>query len=113
MPPPFLCSLFAWHVHAAGAASAFVAADEQVRDISRQHGVPSVDSALIAAALAGGKRSICIGGSLYKLDHNSSSDSRIKLLKTGVFDGAVSPSGVEIVSFGPHRLQPTSKSTVL
>jgi hypothetical protein len=63
-----------------------------------------LDAALISAALAGGKSSICIRSSLYKLRAKSSSVAgapRIQLLKTGVFDGTVSASGQEFISWGP------------
>jgi hypothetical protein len=98
------CSLFAWHFKA---SSTWDAVDHEVLKISRQHGLLAIEAALLSAALADAKTSICLRGSLYKLDATSSSDPeapRIKLLKTGVFDGAVSPSGQEYVSFGPSAI---------
>ena len=57
-------SLFTWHLRA---SSACVAADEEAANIGRQHGMSVLDAALISAALAGGKSSICIRSSLYQL----------------------------------------------
>jgi hypothetical protein len=59
-----------------------------------------LEAALISAALADGKNSICIRSSLFKLGAKSDAP-RIQLLKTGVFDGTVSPSGEEYISWGP------------
>jgi len=96
-----ICSLFAWHLKA---SSAWVAVDEEALNFSHQHGISKLEAAFISAALADGKSSICIRSSLYKLDAKSSSVAdapRIQLLKTGVFDGAVSPAGQEFISLGP------------
>ncbi len=89
--------MFAWHLKA---SSTCVAVDDEARNISRQHGMSNLEAALISAALADGENSICIRSSLYKLGAKSDAP-RIQLLKTGVFDGTLSPSGEEFISLGP------------
>jgi hypothetical protein len=83
------------------------AGDEDVCKISREHGFLAIETALMSSALADGQSSICISGSLFKLD--SKAYSKVELLKHGLFDGAVSPSGEQFVSFGPEP-QPMSAS---
>jgi hypothetical protein len=103
-------SLFAWHMKASPAnATCQEQVQEDVRKISREYGFLSIETALMSSALADGKSSICIGGSLFKLDATAYSKPRIELLKLGLFDGAVSPSGEQFVSFGPEP-QPISGS---
>jgi hypothetical protein len=102
-------SLFAWHMKASSAHAVYHGAgDEDVCKISREHGFLAIETALMSSALADGQSSICISGSLFKLDSKAYS-KRVELLKHGLFDGAVSPSGEQFVSFGPEP-QPMSAS---
>jgi hypothetical protein len=96
-----ILSLFAWHLKA---SSTWDDVNDEALSIGQQHGLLALETALMSAAMADADASICLRSSLYKLDAKSSSfpeAPRIKLLKTGVFDGTVSPSGQEFISWGP------------
>ena len=97
-------SLFGWHFKGLSTSPVGDELVKEARRATRQHEMPAMQAALISAALSDGKSSICVAGSLFKLEIQPDYDHkvRIQLVKTGVFNGAVSPSGQQFVSYGDY-----------